>query len=129
MPVCIGDRTAIAAAIATHASAAFPPASRVRRPATAAVGCSQATATPVPKTVERPPTSGLLMMVSPLSDTDPGPPLGTHDLSYSLSKGAAGILAVATYEEAIHGQRQRNLRRRDPTIHPALARPLLLRQA
>ena len=51
-----------------------PPASRTRRPITAAVGCSQATAPPVPKTVERPPASGLLTMVSSLSDTDPGPP-------------------------------------------------------
>src|SRR5215204_4958110 len=105
MPVCIGERTAIAAAMATHASAAVPPVSRTRRPITAAVGCSQATAPPVPKTVERPPASGLLTMVSPLSDTDPGPPLGTHDLSYSLSKGAAGILATATKKEAIYGQR------------------------
>src|ERR671910_2277503 len=101
MPVCIGERTAIAAAMALQVSAAVPPASRPGRPITAAVGCSQATAPPVPKTVERPPASGLLTMVSPLSDTDLGPPLGTHDLTYSLSKGTAGILAVATNEEAI----------------------------
>src|SRR3712207_7614431 len=42
-PVAIGARTAIQAAIATQASAALPPASRTRMPASAALGCSQAT--------------------------------------------------------------------------------------
>src|SRR5919205_1194479 len=65
MPVCIGERTAIAAAIATQASAAVPPASRMRMPASAALGCSQATAPFVPKTVERPPRSGRRALISP----------------------------------------------------------------
>src|SRR5918911_974996 len=65
MPVCIGERTAIAAAIATQASAAVPPASRMRIPASAALGRSQATAPFVPKTVERPPRSGRLVLISP----------------------------------------------------------------
>ena len=47
-PVIIGESTAIAAAIATHASAAVPPASSMRIPASAARGCSQATAPAVP---------------------------------------------------------------------------------
>jgi hypothetical protein len=48
MPVAIGATTAMQAAIATQASAAFPPASRTRMPANAAPGCSQATAPFVP---------------------------------------------------------------------------------
>src|ERR687894_2190412 len=107
MPVCIGERTAIAAAMATHASAAVLPASSTRRPITAAVGCSQATAPPVPKTVERPPASGLLAMLSPLSGTDPGPPSRTHDLFYSLSKGTAGIFGKPHQKGGIHEKQRR----------------------
>ena len=47
-PVIIGDTTAITAAIATQASAAVPPASSIRTPASAASGCSQATVPAVP---------------------------------------------------------------------------------
>ena len=64
MPVCIGERTAIAAAMATHESAAVPPLSRTRSPMVAALGCSQATVPFIPKTVERPPRSGLRVAVS-----------------------------------------------------------------
>src|SRR5919106_3228239 len=58
MPVIIGARTVMEAAIATQASAALPPFSRVLMPVSAASGCSQATAPLDPKTVERPPESG-----------------------------------------------------------------------
>src|SRR5919205_4172334 len=110
MPVCIGERTAIAAAIATHASAAVPPASRTRSPMTAAVGCSQATAPPVPRTVERPPASGLLAMISPVSDTNSGPPWETHDLFYSLAKVTAGIFWLLPAEGGIASRREKKPR-------------------
>jgi hypothetical protein len=47
-PVIIGATTPSTAAIATHASAAFPPASSIRIPATAARGSSAATTPRVP---------------------------------------------------------------------------------
>ena len=76
----------VAAAIATQASAAFPPASRTRIPASAAAGCSQATAPLLPKTVERPPRSGRATDPSPLSNITPRsfPRLRTYDPSHSL---------------------------------------------
>src|SRR5215207_3883093 len=129
MPVCIGERTAIAAAMATHASAAVPPLSRTRSPITAALGCSQATAPFVPKTVERPPGSGLLTVVASFRDTGYGPPLRTYDRSYSLSEGPASIVAPVNVEEVTHGRRQRNLRGWDPDLHPHLSGPVFLGQA
>src|SRR5215210_352595 len=129
MPVCIGERTTIAAAMATHASAAVTPSSRTRSPTRAAVGCSQATAPFVPKTVERPPSSGLLTAVSSRWDTGFGPPVETHDRSYSLYKGTEGILASVNQQEVTDGRWQRNLRGRDPVIDRPLACTLLLWQA
>jgi len=81
MPVAIGPTTAIAAAIATQASAAVPPSSRTRRPVTAAAGCSQATAPLVPKTVERPPRSGrrTRLLSVPLSLLNKVPVLPFYD--------------------------------------------------
>ena len=48
-----GSTTPSAAAVATAASAALPPASSIRRPAIDASGCAELTAPPVPITTGR----------------------------------------------------------------------------
>ena len=98
MPVCIGARTAIAAAIATHASAAVPPLSRTRSPIVAALGCSQATAPFVPKTVERPPRSGLLLAVSSFGARPADLLLGSL-IALQFIESTGGIFAQVDLQE------------------------------